>query len=61
MRISGRGLAAGVFGGAGGEPGELFATPRIYCAESGEGGAGGFAGDVSLLLHLFGQAKSSRG
>ena len=41
--------------------GRAFATSRIHRPESREGGAGGFAGEVSLLLYLFGNAKSGRG
>jgi Transposase IS200 like len=34
---------------------------RLHGTEPSEGGAGGFAGDVSLWLHLFGKTKGGRG
>ena len=61
VRLFGRGMAARIFRSAGRRPGELLATSRIYRSESREGGAGGFAGEVPLLLYLFGKTKSSRG
>ncbi len=41
---------------------ESFLQHREYIAQNPvKGRAGGFAGEVSLLLYLFGNAKSGRG
>ncbi len=41
---------------------QSFLQHREYIAQNPvKGGAGGFGGEVSLLLYLFGRAKSSRG
>ena len=40
---------------------ELSAISGLHCREPGEGGASGFTGGVSVLLHLFGKTKGGRG
>ena len=59
--VFGRGVATRLFRGARRQSRELCVPSGIYCSESRQARIGGLAGKVSLLLHLSGRTKASRG